>query len=539
MKKKIWGIFLFAFAAALAACGEQTVTQTGLLTPSPEPSGPERQEGETSHEEDEAGAPSDAKTPVKEAYRDYAAAGDICLRFSEDPENKKVIIRNASGGELETDWEYDLSYGDPVIYYTGETNFASYRMLYVGVPQQECEPVSPIGAREICGTWYEVWYDTVQNTITAKQANGSVPELYAGIARAEDGHLQLKLQQEYSGGLAEEEMENASVIDYPAVFLPQEEELELVTEEALHITDTMLSYRRVGVRVNGEILWLGKIWKAVSDADNAGQSFLPDRNAQYGENASAVFDAWRASGEFLPAEPDMSVDLDGDGIDETVSYRKKTEGVGKNAVFLCINGREMSLNDDASDAVLWQVDSSLRLVSLDGRTVQLVLKTWENTDDKYMFYRYEDGQLFFAGWMPAAEYCVIGHNESGGVQLSARFTDGILLQQYSTARVFEYESGRLKEIEQDFYEFYRGRTITAKKELELYREPEGEETVIVPAGSLLYAAGSSDLKEWVLLENAQTGELGWMRMASETECVLPGGESAESGELFDGLWFGS
>lgn len=49
----------------------------------------------------------------------------------------------------------------------------------------------------------------------------------------------------------------------------------------------------------------------------------------------------------------------------------------------------------------------------------------------------------------------------------------------------------------------------------------------------------TDLKEWVLLENVDTGEKGWLHIPMQERsgkiCILPDGTQVHGAEIFEGL----
>lgn len=542
MKRKYSGLLL-GMVVMLTACGQEPAQNTGeigqngeptlifTLTPISAPTSTPTPEVSEAPQDVTDSAATGTPEPSPVVYTEYEVADGIRLLLSPDEAEKCVVVMDGAETELQLEGKYDLTYGEPIISYDGrDSGFDGIRLFCFALPQQECEPVSPVGAEEICGAWYEVWYSKSQKTMKVVQATDrTIPDKLSDMSavRTEDGHLRLEFQVGYYH----------EVYDFPAVMLPEGKDYEPVKEKALHITDTLLSYRRVGLDMDGEILWLGSLWDAVSCAKREEHYFIPDKHVQYGGNAAAVHDAWLASGELTSAEPDFRMDLDGDGTPETVSFRKKTDMAGLTSVSLQINGEEISFENAETDAVFWRIDSVLYLMSMDGKTVQLALKTWENTDLKYVFYSYHNGKPDYVGWMPDYELTVTGRNADGGVVLTAKF-DELLLQLCGVPRTYSYVSGKLEEIKPDFYEFISLNELTAKEEFELYVQPGEENTFPVAEGSTVRLVGSSDLKEWVLLENVQTGDQGWMRMQSETECLLPDGRSLNSEDLFEGIWFG-
>ena len=144
-------------------------------------------------------------------------------------------------------------------------------------------------------------------------------------------------------------------------------------------------------------LWLGISWHEEGEEFER-YSFIPDTNVQYGERATEIYSEWMASGQIIPAAPDCMIDFDGDGTEKNVIFRVNRYRVGAESVLLTVNGKDISLEDP--EHLLWHVDPTPYLISMDGKTVQIAIRTWENVDFQYVIYAYEDGTLHYVGRMP-------------------------------------------------------------------------------------------------------------------------------------------
>ena len=317
-----------------------------------------------------------------------------------------------------------------------------------------------------------------------------------------------------------------------------------------------MAYRRLGVCTGDSVVWLGKLWDDIllrgesgsdSLSSRGGGCFVPDAAVQYGDDWYA---RWLQSGEMRALDPDSLLDMDGDGTQENISWRV-TEGNRKVVV---------SVTDQAGQQISAEIGDGIAdcdfrpfAVSLDGRTVQLVLQSSQGVTDYLSFYRYEEEKLEPAGGEIVCrehKYTVTGRTEDGELKFSTEGDSGYRLGTAMISREYVYEDGQLKERKPEFYDILNADLfyVYPKRELVLYASPDGVGNVIFAAGSRLRRVRCSELTVappageeeksswgWVLLENADTGEQGWLQMDDATQCILRDGTVVGDEELFDGI----
>lgn len=246
--------------------------------------------------------------------------------------------------------------------------------------------------------------------------------------------------------------------------------------------------------------------------------------------------------------PDCMLDMNGDGIQERISYRVE-EGNQKGI---------LTVTNQAGEQIFAEVSGAGDLdfrpfgVSLDGNTVQIVFQNMAGIKEGLSFYRQEEDAIVVAGEIVCKnyEYTVTGRTDSGNLTLSAVDIDaGMRLGNVAVSKNYVYENGKLKEIVPEFYDILDGDDyfIYSKTELLLSDSPDGNETIVFPEKSKLRRVQCSELtdyppegeeaKTWgfVMLENVDTGERGWIQMASVLKCVLQDGTVADCEEIFDGI----
>lgn len=465
-----------------------------------------------------------------QGYREYIPIEGFALYLSEDASDNTLILKKDGKTVFSMVAEYNLSFGEPMFFISEQDSV----LFSFALPEQRCETVSLVAGQEICGTRYDVQYSKTNSEISVCPASDrTIPKKLSFVSaeRAEDGHLILHVSVSFY----------ADTYEYPAIILPKGEDVPIVFEDSLHITDTNFTYRRVGFTKDDEIIWLGCFWDVPDCEKGDAVSFVPDFKAQYRESAEQMYQAWLRSAETRIALPDESVDLDGDGIEEKVTYRKKIEWRGgadlyihKSAV-ITVDGVEFDLEEIAETLDISHMDYFFRLVSLDAKGVQIAIDSWDN---RFIF-TYKNGMLSCAGSeLSAYGWEVIGREENGGVILSTT-CDVTCLQLCSAGFVFSYSNGKLTEKKQDYYPLYCRNTITAKEDFELWKKPGEKDSFSVKAGSSIQLIECNAAGDWLRVEDKESGRQGWLQMSSMTGCILPDGRIVEGEDLFDGLWFGS
>jgi len=81
-----------------------------------------------------------------------------------------------------------------------------------------------------------------------------------------------------------------------------------------------------------------------------------------------------------------------------------------------------------------------------------------------------------------------------------------------------------------------GNTVTALRDIATYSEKDGnEDGIVLQAGSRIIVIGT-DNKEWVKLQDADSGEFGWVKIIEGTYTQMEiQGKEVEATEVFEGL----
>lgn len=513
-----------------------------------------------------SGEPSPQQASQADRYegcQKYAPSDKVKVYFAEDG-TKQVVVQYGEKEAVFDSWDYDLSYGEPV-FRQQEPEKGDAALLYIVLPTragedsslaaQEAVP-SAVGG-EICGEWHLL---RLGEKIEELSDMGGVSEMSQyGWTDEARGEFRMKWEETEDGRCpvlycAADPGLSAPFYAYPNLWELAQEKLELVQEDALHITERMLAYRRLGVRDGEKVVWLGALYddilrqgeagsRSVSSA--GGSCFVPYAAVQYGED---WYERWIQSGEMRVLEPDCLLDLDGDGVEESISWRVTEENRTVKVSIMNQAGQQVSmeLGDEMGDC-----DFRPFAASLDGSTVQLILWSRRGVANGLSFYRYEAGRLKTVGEelvCREAAYTVIDRTADGGLTFSVQADGGFRLGAVVADREYGYENGQLKERKPDFYDIRNTELscLTAKRELELLVSPDGSESVVFPAGTRLRRLRCSELSDapatgegsswgWLLLESVDTGEQGWLQLAADGKCMFPDGTAAEGDEIFDGI----
>lgn len=474
-------------------------------------------------------------------YQKISPIKELAVYFSEDKEKPQVVV--CIGKEYYIlDIEYHLEYGSPIVSIKdgGYARIQQDKILSIIVPLKEgSETVSLIDTYKICGKEYILDYQAVAEGEPVQQIEmfpGNEKELQAGYRINEEGERIFTLTD--PGWFQENEHSGDGIFWYPKLALPEQDTYPIVYEEFSYFTDTGTGYRRVGIMAENEIIYLGKYCNNV---------FFPDTQIGY-YNDLEIFGA--LGGPYLydwqprPIEPDTLLDLDGDGIDEKISYQ--VEGKNERHFVVTVNGVETSLSEYQA-ANLFQ--KYLYTASLDGKTNQLmVLNFGDGRSSILSVYSYIDGKLQEAGEFKNSGYWV---REENGRQVCVLTENCHPLQHDIVEMKYELVHGILQQVHEEYYKFLEKwgedgqtaerRKLIVKQEMELYFEKGGEKTFNLPAGSHVVTLGG-DLADWILIENLDTKEQGWLNVEWDDiggyfayGCIRRDGTIIDYEEIFENL----
>ncbi len=475
-------------------------------------------------------------------YREYSPFDGITVFFREG-DIKQVVVRIAKENQTIQEasflWNYDFRFGEPIFKITEKAkteDFAEHSVLFIALPTKECEAISPVAAQEVCGEWHTV------DLTGLKEETDLMDETIAEVnteffyIKWETDEFGIKYPVLYtsSGIIADYKYE------YPALQNLKQDDLNLVLEDSLHITEQLVSYRRVGINTNQEIVWIGYLFDDIAVQQHPGNnwramcSFAPDKYIQYG-NEQSLFQQALLSGKLIRLESEQLLDLDGDGATEQISFR----GEPDKTVLTITNtttGEQEALSDECFSNKVW-FDSALYAVSLDGTTVSLAVEWHNGIFESLYFYQYKNGKLKYLDQLANTNYTVDNGTDDGRLIFTAEQYGDVLLGNYAVNKSYQFINEHFQEIVPEFYPFLKKTEsfLTLKQDISLYKTQNKEETILFPAGCRVIRVGSPDLTEWLLLENADTKEQGWLQMESGINCILPNGSVLDGEELFDGI----
>ena len=404
------------------------------------------------------------------------------------------------------------------------------------------DTISVTGVREVYGCEYVL---DIQNLKDGKEVQeqevipGSGVKLAAGFQADEKGRRMFTLTVSDwfdEGG----ETWGEGVFWYPELKLPEQESYSLICEEAAHFTESGVGYRRVRAVVADEVIELGKFCNNI---------FFPDaEKGYYGERKPVEM---TVSGPYLyewqarPLEPEFLIDLDGDGTNERVSYRLNEKYAGAGNFIVMIDGEENILPGSHNF-----FKNYMFTASLDGETRQLMVLDYEDGRSRtWKIYSYLDGKLCAAGEFPYADYHA---EEKDGRWIYSALKRVYPLQNDKVLMHYRLMDGILQLIPGEYYEFVEywpdedgepeRNIITAREDFELFTQKNTTEKFTIPAGSRMVTLGG-DLGDWILMENVDTNERGWLMVKGEKEglsynamtCIRSDGTEINCKDLFDGL----
>lgn len=232
------------------------------------------------------------------------------------------------------------------------------------------------------------------------------------------------------------------------------------------------------------------------------------------------------------------LDLDGDGIKEQILYQIEEyamdgskNGAGELSLIVRSQRGESKVFLDGEDGNLFH--ENCYVTSMDERNYFLIVLDYGlSADYVCTFFSYQDNELTKAGQM--ATY-------ASGLKV---YEDKILaptetchLQCQPVDYMYVYQNGEFVHQPSEYYE-YRGNTVTALRDFSLFAKKEAAEpSIILEEGEQVKILGG-DLQEWVLLEKADTGECGWLKVTAFPDIVwISEEEGISCYDAFEGLYF--
>lgn len=235
----------------------------------------------------------------------------------------------------------------------------------------------------------------------------------------------------------------------------------------------------------------------------------------------------------------LSVDLDGDGTDESVTYRRTAGGFE-----LAIDGKELGEElaaaglraENAHDECL-----AVDLDTADGFVEIAVMSDGGSADHRTDFVRFDGGGAVYLGGVPGlvnGEAPAAVPDGEGGVSSYVSFE---LLQRWTFPAEYRLENGRMTVEMQEFYvdEALKTFNKTALIQLAAYDSPEGDGRHVIDAGTALALYGAAPAEEpdgegWVLAGD-ESGKPHYLRAAFPGAVENAAGEWTAAADAIAGL----
>ncbi len=469
--------------------------------------------------------------------------GNITVYISKDQAYPQVIVQKTDGNSYSFDWDYNLECGSPIVYITKDPKDLKNlgfpdgeEILAIWLPTEpQDESTFPSdspdkGALEICGECHclplqslsAAAPDTPQDTLVDTLADpGICGVLNTGYAKDQDTAL---WQEEEVFSVFSED--GTVLSQYPMLCLPAGEEYPIVYGK-IHVTKKRTIYQRFGIDVAGERFWLGQYI-------DGKVSFLPEYVLHENAASESCFYPWWPR-KFADEGENAWLDLDGDGTPEQICWYQEGTGNSK-GLKMSIDGTEYEIPDPE-----WDLYSPVFTLSLDGKTNLFAVADYAYAAlSGFVVFGYRNQEIYEVGEF-SLSYRKIEEGENN-VYISSHYS--YPLQHDYFWAVEKFENGTLRNIPQDYYELIRepnradSHTLSVRKSIELYREKDGDDTFLLPEGSRAMTLGT-DFENWILVENLDTGEQGWLHVPMEEYrgriCILPDKTELEGEEIFDGL----
>lgn len=484
------------------------------------------------------------------SYQKVSNVEGVDVYFSEDKENPQVIVYR-DGQYHSFDWDYHLDYGIPVVTVKNIPHVfdgkQALKVLSIAVPVQDVdETLSPIHAREICGTEYLLDYNALAQDIPKEWI----------MVQQDDPEKQDFIEFEYRNNKDKEKVftltihdryndkeENNRTFEFPGLTLKNQKQFTAVYSDMPHFTENGIRYRKFGVSDGEKTVWLGMFCNSY---------FFPDQEIGY-------YAEWAFR---LPEEPEAKLcqlqpilsesllDINGDGTPEKVIYQiEACEDTDYCSLVITADGVKTKVGE-----FLWSsiFKNCLFAASLDGKTSQLMLLNF-NDSPEYFLRIYACGKdgFYEAGILTNVGY---GVREEEGKFFFSCLEQCHPLQNDVVEVEYEFVQGYLQKTEKEYYKFLETwgyenipadrNILTVLKDFELYTEKNGKETFIVSEGSHVITLGG-DLKDWILIKDQDTGKQGWLKVKWNdyglfggywaSVCILPDKTVVPCEDLFEGL----
>lgn len=232
------------------------------------------------------------------------------------------------------------------------------------------------------------------------------------------------------------------------------------------------------------------------------------------------------------------IDLDGNGVKEQIIYEMAdygwegaTDGAGEIKLRVKAAEGESIISLDKDDGYMFH--EKCFITSMDGIHYYLIVSDYGlSADYVSLLFDYENGKLSQAGRMYAYATRLKVYED----RILAP-TETCHLQCQPVDYVYVPKNGEFVHQPSEYYE-YRGNIVTALVDYSLYAQKEDKNpSIILKKGDKVKILGG-DLKEWVLLEKADTKECGWLKVSYDTADVWISPEEGISYyEAFEGLYF--
>lgn len=377
--------------------------------------------------------------PTKDSVIPYISINTV--------ENKIQITKNQE--VIEFPWDYDLSLGEPII--SSDEDF-----LYVILPTAKGE--SYLNVPSIPGIPHIISKSTLSE-VTFDDPIQDFIKLHKPLIEYSENPVD-KNEMQFCVSLY---LNNGCYRPYyyPALNIPIKDNYEIVLEDTPYYTNSLNEYRRLGLLVEDEVIWIGKFCYNIAGKNPEEFLFLPDQNIQYTkESGSSHISALTReerilNGENIVLDPDDSLDLDGDGVKEFIFFEiiptNKSSHMMKYSI--TVNDSSMIYEGD-------QIDPTLFTGSLDGETIQIMLfDNGPSCNPQINIYYYAKSNLGFSGAIPSYNYTLTKE----GIEA---YCESYHIQSYAVPFLFQFNDNQILRLERDFYP--QGNTVLTLREIPLY-----------------------------------------------------------------------
>ncbi len=259
---------------------------------------------------------------------------------------------------------------------------------------------------------------------------------------------------------------------------------------------------------------------------------------EYNEGQWKITDMYTADPVRMEIGEEACLDLDGDKLADTVTYRIETyqnndNGFDYQVPNLMINGTEYDYQYLEDKFGVSLADCSrigyyiLDLVAGDSCRELAILDEGLSSDPVTYIFRYTGKELLYCGSVTGfPSNTAFSTDGNGNITASKRLH---ILQTWWTSAVWKLnDEDYLEEEPRDFYyTYYKGlgdHINYAQKELELFQKPDKNSgSVMVKKGEALILTATDD-KNWIEV-TTENGTVGWFYLHDGYEVTLPAGEA--------------